>query len=220
MFADELATAYNPQLYIPRIFIIGTRMKLSLYTFDGRLYELLQQEEFRQFTTQDLRDAYAMYLDKKSFRLSDVRRYVYEQIRRMLRLGWLTFDEDRQKRGQVYHLLTMPNSIKLNLIDNGFEGSLKLENSVTQEQVLHQVQPESELGSVATQQLEARLNETRLDFLSSVGETEGYKLILDDMPQLKSQIENDYLEAKDRSSRLLGHVRAIEKTLKNLEILE
>lgn len=219
MFADVWATDYNPQFCIPRIFPTGTRMKLSLYTFDRRLYELLQQEEFRQFTTQDLRDAYARYLNKKSFRLSDVRRYVYEQIRRMLRQGWLILDEDRQKRGQVYHLLTMPNSVKLNLVDNGFEDSLKLENCATQEQVQHQVQPESGLGSVATQQLEARLKETRLDFLSSVGEAEGYKLILDDMPQLKSQIENDYLEAKDRSSRLLGHVRAIEKTLKNLEIL-
>jgi hypothetical protein len=36
------------------------------------------------------------------------------------------------------------------------------------------------------------------------------------MPHLRDKVEDDYLEARDRSSRLLGHLRAIEKTLKTL----
>lgn len=190
-------------------------MKPNLYPFDKRLYELLQQEEYRQFTTRELRDGYAQYLEKKSFLLSDVRRYVYEQIRRMLRLGWLTLDEERKKLGQVYHLRPIPNNLKLSLVHKGFENGLKLESDVQQERTILSSKPEPSF-SVTTQQLEMRLKETRLDFLSSVGEAEGYKVLLDEMPQLKDQIENDYLEARDRSSRLLGHVRAIEKTLKSL----
>ncbi|MDH1930483.1 hypothetical protein [Pseudomonas sp. GD03696] len=52
--------------------------------------------------------------------------------------------------------------------------------------------------------------------LTSVGEAECYKQLIAEMPQLKNEIENDYIQARDRSSRLLGHLRAVEKTLKLL----
>ena len=65
-------------------------------------------------------------------------------------------------------------------------------------------------------QLEALHKEIRLDFLTSMGEAERFKLLLEEMPHLRDKLEGDYLEARDRSSRLLGHLRAIEKTLKTL----
>ena len=65
-------------------------------------------------------------------------------------------------------------------------------------------------------QLEALHKEIRLDFLASMGEAERFKLLLDEMPHLRNKVEGEYLEARDRSSRLLGHLRAIEKTLKTL----
>ena len=49
-----------------------------------------------------------------------------------------------------------------------------------------------------------------------MGEAERYKQLLGDMPELREKVEDDYLEARDRSSRLLGHLRAVEKTLKTL----
>ena len=66
------------------------------------------------------------------------------------------------------------------------------------------------------QQLDALHKEIRLDFLSSMGEAERFKLLLEEMPHLRDKVEGEYLEARDRSSRLLGHLRAIEKTLKTL----
>ena len=65
----------------------------------------------------------------------------------------------------------------------------------------------------ATQHLESQLKEIRLDFLSSMGEAERYKQLLEEMPDLKDRVEGEYQEARDRSSRLLGHLRAVEKTL-------
>lgn len=85
-------------------------MKTHSFTFDRRLFDLLQQEGYAQFTTRDLRDAYARCLDGTSFSLSDVRRYVYGQIRRMLHIGWVVQDSQRRKRGQVYHLKSIPVS--------------------------------------------------------------------------------------------------------------
>jgi len=60
------------------------------------------------------------------------------------------------------------------------------------------------------------LKETRLDLLSSLGETERYNQLFEEIPHLKSRFEGVYLEARDRSSKLLGHVRAIEHTLKTI----
>ncbi|MCY1434382.1 hypothetical protein D9M71_504410 [compost metagenome] len=192
-------------------------MKTASFTFDRRLYELLQEEARARFTTRELRDAYAKRLDGMTFRLGDLRRYVYEQIRRMLRIGWVVLDEERRSRGQVYCLQATPVHLQLELIDNGFESSFKTASEPKQESSV----PDGpavpfEPSADAEQHLEALQNEIRLDFLSSMGEAERYKLLLDELPHLRDKVVAEYLEARDRSSRMLGHLRAIEKTLKTL----
>lgn len=192
-------------------------MKSASFIFDRRLYELLQEQGSTTFTTRELRDAYAARLNGTSFRIADVRRYVYEQIRRLLRAGWIVLDEDRRVRGQVFHVQPIPAHLKLELVNNGFENSLKTSGEPEQETAALEVKalPLKSSGNT-DQQLEALHKEIRLDFLSSMGEAERFKLLLDEMPHLRDKVEGEYLEARDRSSRLLGHLRAIEKTLKTL----
>ena len=214
MFADVGATDYNPHFLC--VNSSGASMKSASFTFDRRLYELLQEEGRSRFTTRELRDAYAKRLDGMTFRIGDVRRYVYEQIRRMLRMGWVVVDEERRSRGQVYHLQPIPAHLQLELIDNGFENSHKTACEPEQEPSAFDNAAVPQPSVDADQHLEALLKEIRLDFLASMGEAERYKLLLDDMPHLRDKVEGEYLEARDRSSRLLGHLRAIEKTLKTL----
>lgn len=190
-------------------------MKSASFIFDRRLYELLQEEGRTQFTTRDLRDAYAKRLEGLNFRLADVRRYVYEQIRRMLRAGWLIVDDERRTRGQVYHLQPFPEHLLLELIGGGFENSLKAV-SEPEPSVPEQGNEPTVPSSNTAKHLETLLKEIRLDFLSAMGEAERYKQLLDEMPHLRDKVEGEYLEARDRSSRLLGHLRAVEKTLKTL----
>lgn len=190
-------------------------MRSASFIFDRRLYELLQEEGRTQFTTRELRDAYAKCLEDMTFRLGDVRRYVYEQIRRMLRAGWLVPDEERRTRGQVYHLQPFPEHLRLELVDGGFENSLKAVSKP--ESSVSELENESVVSSSkAERHLEKLLKEIRLDFLSAMGEAERYKQLLDEMPQLRDKLEGEYLEARDRGSRLLGHLRAVEKTVTTL----
>lgn len=65
----------------------------------------------------------ATFLTGNAFNSSDLRRYVYEQIRRMLRIGWVIQDEKRQKQGQIYHWLSIPANLQVELIENGYERS-------------------------------------------------------------------------------------------------
>jgi len=191
-------------------------MKSASFIFDRCLYELLQEPGRASFTIRELRDAYAERLTGAHFRIADVRRYVYEQIRRLLRAGWVVPDKERRIRGQVYHLQPTPAHLKLELIEDGFESSLMAAGKPEP----GTAEPDEEalpMPSVNTDlQLETLHKEIRLDFLSSMGEAERFKLLLDEMPHLRDKVEEDYLEARDRSSRLLGHLRAIEKTLKTL----
>ncbi|MBB2496488.1 hypothetical protein [Aquipseudomonas ullengensis] len=191
-------------------------MKSASFLFDRRLYELLQEGGRARFTISELRDAYAKHLAGRTFRIGDVRRYVYEQVRRMVRMGWVVLDEERRSRGQVYHLQPMPARMQLELIDNGFDCPRTVcqpeqESGVSEVEAVP-IQPPVD----ADQHLEALHKEIRLDFLSSMGEAERFKLLLEDMPHLRGKVDGEYMEARDRSSRLLGHLRAIEKTLKTL----
>ncbi len=190
-------------------------MKTVPFILDRRLYDLLQEEGHTQFTTRELRDAYAKHLEGTEFRLGDVRRYVYEQIRRLLRAGWLVPDDERRKRGQVYHLQPIPTHLQLELIDNGFENSLKPagKEELTASNPKQAAMPPPSSSDAQTY-LEGLLKEIKLDFLASMGETERYKQLLNEMPHLKEQVDSEYQGAKDRSSRLLGHLRAVENTLK------
>ena len=210
---------YRPRIIIRifALFLLVPSMKSASFIFDRRLYELLQEPGRTSFTTRELRDAYAARLSGTQFRIADVRRYVYEQIRRLVRAGWVSPDEDRRVRGQVYHLQPIPAHLQLELIDNGFEKSLKTIEVPEQKPAATELQALPFKSSVNTdQQLDALHKEIRLDFLSSMGEAERFKLLLEEMPHLRDKVEGEYLEARDRSSRLLGHLRAIEKTLKTL----
>ena len=192
-------------------------MKSASFTFDRRLYELLQEPGRARFTTRELRDAYAARLSGTHFRIADVRRYVYEQIRRLVRAGWVVLDEDRRVRGQVYHLQPIPVHLQLELIDNAFENSLMVAGAPQPDTAARDVEALPLKSSANTDlQLEALHKEIRLVFLTSMGAAVRFKLLLDEMPHLRDKLEGDYLEARDRSSRLLGHLRAIEKTLKTL----
>ncbi len=188
-------------------------MKPASFILDRQLYEVLQEEGYSQFTTRDLRDAYAKRVEGMDFQLGDVRRFVYEQIRRMIRTGWLVPDQVQRKRGQIYHLRPFPENLKLELVDGAFERSLKktvkTDNASPDDEGM--LPQNSRLD--AEQHLQSLMKEVRLDFLSAMGEAERYKQLVADLPHLRDKVEADYLEARDRSSRLLGHLRAVEKTL-------
>ena len=138
-------------------------MKPDSFTFDRRLYDLLQQEGFERFTTREMRDAYAKHLDGVAYRLGDLRVYVYEQIRRMLRAGWVVPAAERRKRGQVYCQQAALKNLKLDLVDNAFESSLDMLIRPAQKQIKPaQVLIPTTRKLDATQHLESQLKEIRL----------------------------------------------------------
>jgi len=191
------------------------------FEFDRQLYELLCQGQHQEFTTRQLRDAYAATLEP-GYELGTVRIYVYEQIRRLIRAGWVSKSSSLRKRGQVFRLLEKPASITLVLVDSRCPQSAKSYNELTENPQSSEDMIADSVAPASTDdhgRIEEMLKETRLDLLSSMGETERYKQLFEEIPHLKSRLENDYHEVRDRSSRLLGHLRALETTLKAIAIV-
>ncbi len=193
-------------------------MKSRTFPLDQRLHDLLRQEDYAVFTIPKLRDAYAEQIKEFNFDIKDLRRYLYGYINRMIRSGWVERDAERRTHGQVYHMREKPKELKVKLISPGFEAKLYI-NEPKATRTLPSGRQETSIkqdpSPVAG--LAAQCKETQLDMLSSLGEAEKYKSLMEELPQIADALEAQYLDARHRSSRLLGQLRALEKTLQTLQ---
>lgn len=187
-------------------------MKPAIFKLDRRVFELLKDGDFQQFTIRSLRDAYALLLGG-AVNDTDLWRYIYDQVLRLKRVGWVQQDPVRRRRDQIFHVLDKPAAVSLSLVHRRFSNAC---HSALSEDGAGVAQPRARSETCPTRRLESLAKEIRLDMLSALGEAERYKQLFTEMPVLKARVEDDYIEARDRSSRLLGHLRAIENTLKML----
>ncbi len=63
------------------------------------------------------------------------------------------------------------------------------------------------------QNLQERLNRHKLEMLSAMGETEEYDSICSEMPELRDDVQPLYNQSRDKCSKLLGRVKALESLL-------
>lgn len=186
-------------------------MKSAIFRLDRQLYELLTDERCQQFTIRSLRDSYAIRAGGLAEGL-DLWRYIYDQVRRLVRMRWVSQDLVKRRRDQIFHVMTMPADITLVLVDP--KAAATYTNAASNQSIIGA--PNKQRHNSPAEHLESLAKEIRLDMLTAMGEAERYKQLFTEIPMLRTQIEGDYLEARDRSSKLLGHLRAIENTLKIL----
>lgn len=63
--------------------------------------------------------------------------------------------------------------------------------------------------------LKEKLHRYKVEMLSAIGETEEYDSICVELPHMQSTVQTLYNEARDRCSKTLGRVRALESILSN-----
>lgn len=183
------------------------------FVIDQSLYKVINTFHGVSFTTEALRDMYASQLIEdgiKEVPLAEVRLYVYEYIRRMLKSGWVTLFGEKKKRGQVYRLGDLPSDLELELIVGKFHQQLpacKADLAVN----LHRNNSSSYVDA-----LHGQLKELELDMHASMGEVERYNLLMTEIPELRAKLKEPLESARERSSKLIGHFRAVENTLQIL----
>lgn len=187
-------------------------MKSATFKLDRYVFELLKDENLQQFTICTLRDAYARRLEV-SVNDVDLWRYIYDQVLRLKRVGWVRQNPIHRRRDQLFHVQAEPADLNPFLVEKRFSIA-HVDSRRDAEPIDVQAQVRSEVCTI--RRLESLAKEVRLSMLTALGEAERYKQLFTEIPELRARVEGDYIEARDRSSRLLGHLRAIENTLKML----
>lgn len=201
-------------------------MSTSLPSIDRRLFELLLVPDNAQFTIRSLRDQYADRHRITAQHRPALRRFIYERIKKLITAGLVEKDREKRKRDQLYHSLPSIEGAGLCLEGETFESwHQRLVPQAANEAITQAALPmERDSGEqrastkkTASQfALEKELKETQSEFLSSMGEAEAFRELMDEYPDLKPSITLDHRDAYDRSARLMGRVRALEKSLHRL----
>lgn len=166
---------------------------------DRYLHDILRQDAFDHFTAVEVRNAYMKaFAPGKAPSPSQLQRSIYRKLNHLVNEGLLTKKETSNPRRPTYSKTTEFHRGQFKVIDK----LPKMSANVPEE-------PDHRL----LLQLQDRAKQYQVDLIASIGESDEYKNLYDVYPVLKPQLESQYRLARERSSKLLGQLRAIERIL-------
>lgn len=174
---------------------------------DWRLHDILIRDSTDQFTTVELRDAYVEKYDASGeLDPTETWNQIDRQMNRLVKHGFLVKQEGPNYRRSTYSKTPEFRKAKFHLSVTAPRPQKKEEQKAS-----------GPLDDQLLLALRDRAQQYQADLSACVGESEEYAQLYDVYPDLKPQLEPQYLKAKSRSSRLLGQLRAIENILADCE---
>ena len=61
--------------------------------------------------------------------------------------------------------------------------------------------------------LQEELSQRRIELVASIGEAEEYQRLYNKYPALRGAVKEQYLESREKSTKLLGQLRAVESVI-------
>ena len=167
-------------------------------TVKSGLVSALSTLAHREFTVHDLTEAYlnnpaCLHSSKKA-----ARQFVYRNMLRLINNGELT-RVVVESGWPLYRLTTRFRAL-------GEVPAIAAAPPATPEKAT--VEKDN-----PRQSLQERLNRHKLEMLSAMGETEEYDAICSEMPELRNDVQPLYNQSRDKCSKLLGRVKALESLL-------
>ena len=171
---------------------MGITLKL-----DPLVSQIIVTTDFDNFTTADVRSLY-LFL-KKDFSLdhSTVRKKIYGELLKLVNKGWLKKITSKKKGATRF--------CKTELFD------LEARTLNEKNEATSSIKKEDE----KQKQLLDKLKHYKADLLLNIGESEAYKDLYSEFPELIDEIQPKYNKARDNNTKLLGKIRAIEGLMKN-----
>lgn len=170
--------------------------------FDPFVAQIIVATNFDHFTTSDVRSAYLALKSDHSLVPTTVRRNIYAELLKLVKKGWLKKLVSNKKGFTRFN--------KTDVFDV---------NAIT---ILAQfdVTNSSEKQGDKQVKLLGKLNHYKAELLLNIGESEAYKELYSEFPELVDELQPQYNKARDNNTRILGKIRAIEGLLKQDEPLE
>ena len=179
---------------------VNVTVEKQVFKINEKIYVLLSELGMDEFTVLELRDAYLSH-NRDQVCKKEARKFVYRQITSLQQKGLLQKQEGSTTRNTTY--------IKTELFR---ESTIMSLSSAGEQNTLHEVPKGSDVGSVVSF-LQAELQQYQVDLSSSIAESEEYQRLHEKLPCLKPQLEIYFMQTRERCSRLLGQVTAIETIL-------
>lgn len=155
-------------------------MKTSAPRIEPTLLRILNSREGMPFTRTELLNEYRALANVHGRNKASSRQFINRNLLRLEKSGILSRVDDGPDQVQKYQFRQPPKPEKT----TPTKGTLVF--------------------------LRQKLQQQRIELLSTIGETEAYDEICVDLPQLRPTVQTQYDEARDRSVKLLGRIRALE----------
>jgi hypothetical protein len=165
---------------------------------DPLVAQIIVATNFDHFSTSDVRSAYLALKSDASLDPVYIRRKIYADLLKLVKKGWLKKMVSK-KKGLTSFSKTDTFSLENLMVI--FEDNTK--------GIKAEVQGKKE-------QLRAKLNHYKAELLLNIGESEAYKELYSEHPELIAEIQTQYNDARDNNTRILGKIRAIEGLLKQI----
>jgi hypothetical protein len=162
------------------------------------LLSLLTSGEFKHFRSQELIDAYQNLPSSSKLNQRQVQQFIFRNLDRLVWAG-LAIREDKgtNKHGE-YRLTSRFTS------ENYDVGTPHCK------EVTHQSIVPVESNNDHLLQLKEQLSTHKLELLTTIAETEEYEALCQQLPSKQPEIQELYNDARNRYSKTLGKVKAIE----------
>jgi hypothetical protein len=170
---------------------------------DQLLLQLIKQLGDSPFSTTEIRDLYAAQISHpQKLDRSSLRKHIYRELLRLESAGVLKRHHGETGRGCKFIYRGVPEGISFEVKPSPF-GQLDEDNESTMD-------PNTVKG------LREELSTRKVELMASIGEAEEYQRLYNKFPALQKVVKTQYLESRDRSTKLLGQLRAVETVLKDI----
>ncbi|WP_444993851.1 hypothetical protein [Aliikangiella sp. IMCC44359] len=172
-------------------------------TIDKYLYEVLKERAQQSFTVVQMRDSYLTKLPT-AISPDDARKAIYRQLLRLVKAGVLTKHPKSNPQQSTYRVVN-------NFVRMDFKFTIPSHQRVYNDKNTTKTKRRS-----PPSRFEEQLRQYQVDLLSSIAESEEYKRLYTVNPELKALLEAQYHQARDKSSKLLGQIKAIKTVISHL----
>jgi hypothetical protein len=167
---------------------------------DPFVAQIIEAVNFDKFTTSDVRSAYFALKKEPTLDSAVVRRMIYAELMKLVKRGWLEKNISKQK-GQTRFKKTVHFDAK----------SLPVKPMAL-------IRISDDYSIDEHKKLIAKLNDYKSELLLSLGESEAYKEIYQELPDLAEELQPKYNLARENSTKLLGKIKAIEAIIEQRNI--
>jgi hypothetical protein len=160
---------------------------------DPLVAQIIVATSFDNFTTSEVRTTYLVLKNDPSLEPTSVRRKIYAELLKLVKKGWLEKLIPKNRKG--------PTRFSKTALFDVVQIQLKNEDEPTE--VIKDIDKKKK-------QLLSKLNIYKAELLLNMGESEAYKELYLELPELIDEIQPKYNKARDNNTRILGKIRAIE----------